>query len=68
MHCKLLGLLHSITPAVAGSRGMFKQKQYTLKIVVGRHVQLTTDMQNELEAWRKLVHNLDSRLNHLCEL
>ena len=59
--CKLLGLLCSITPAVAVSRGMFTRVQHALKIVTGRHVQLTADVHSELEAWRELVRILASQ-------
>ena len=65
---KLLGLLRSITPVVAGSRGMFTRLQHALKRVTGRHVQLTAYMQNELEAWRELVRSLAIRLTHLRKL
>ena len=45
----LLGLLRSITPAVAGSRGMFTRVKHALKRATGRHAQLTADVHNELE-------------------
>ena len=45
---KLLGLLQSITLAVSGSKGMFTQVQHALKRAAGRHVQLTTEMHDEL--------------------
>ena len=65
---KLLGILCSITPAFAGSRVMFTRVQHDLKIAAGRHVQLTTDVQYELKAWRELVHSLTSRPTYLLEL
>ena len=65
---KLLGLLHSITPAVAGSRGMFIRVKNDLKSATGRHVQLTMDMHSKLKAWRKLVCSLSSRPTHLRKL
>ena len=55
---KLLGLLRSITPAVAGSMVMFTQVQHALARAAGRHVYLTADVHNDLEAWRKLVCSL----------
>ena len=66
--CKLLGLLLSITQDVAGSRGMFTQVQHELKRSAGRHVQLTTDVHDDLKAWRKLVRSLASRPAHLRKL
>ena len=66
--CKLLGLLCGITPAIAGSRGMFTRVQHALKRVTGRHVQLTADMHDELEAWRELVRSLASRPTYLHKL
>ena len=66
--CKLLGLLHSITLAVAGLRGMFTLVQHALKIEAGRQVQITTDVHDELEAWHELFHSLAIRATHLCEL
>ena len=45
----LLGLLRSITPAVAVSRCMFTQVQHALKRATGRHAQITADVHNELE-------------------
>ena len=65
---KLPELLCSITPAVAGSRGMFTRVQHALKRVAGRHVQLTADVHYELEAWRKIVRSLASRTTHLRKL
>ena len=35
---------------------------------MGWHVQLTTDVHDELEAWRKLVFSLANRPTHLREL
>ena len=65
---KLLGMLQRINLSVDGSRGIFKQLQNALKRAAGRHVQLTTDVHDELEAWRKLVRSLASRTTHLHEL
>ena len=65
---KLLGLLLSITPEVAGSRCMFTRVQHALKIVTGRHTQLTADVHNDLEAWRKLFRSLARWPTHLREL
>ena len=64
----LLGMLRSITPAVTGSRSMFTKVQHSLKRATGKHIQITVDMHNELEAWRKLVRSLVSRPTHLREL
>ena len=47
---KLMGLLHSITPSVSVSRGMFTQVQHALKKAAGRHIKLTTDVHDKLEA------------------
>ena len=65
---KLLGLLRSITPAVARSRGMFTRVQHDLKRVTGRHFQITADVHNELEAWHELVLSLASQPTHLRKL
>ena len=65
---KLLGMLHRINPAVAGLRCMFTRVQHALKIAAGRHVQLTEDVNNELETWRELVRSLASRPTHLRKL
>ena len=65
---RLLGLLFGITPAVSRSRGMFTQVQHTLKRETRRHAQLTADVKNELEAWRKLVCSLASQPTHLRKL
>ena len=65
---KLLGLLCSITPSVAGSRGMSTRVQHALKRVTGRHVQLLSDVHNELEAWGELFRRLASRTTHLRKL
>ena len=46
---KLQGILCSITQAVSGSRRMFTRVQHALKRVAGMHVQLTTDVHNELK-------------------
>ena len=64
----LLGLLHSTTPVIYGSRGMFTRVQHALKRVEGRHVQLTTDVHDELEDWRELICSLGSSPTHLREL
>ena len=47
---------------------MFTRVQHDLKRVTGRHVQLTADVHNELEAWRELVRSLASRTTHLRKL
>ena len=47
---------------------MFKRVQHAIKRVTGRHIQLTADVHDELEAWRKLVRSLASRPTHLCKL
>ena len=47
---------------------MLKQVQHALKRAAGRHVQLTTDMHDKLEAWHELVSSLASRPTHLREL
>ena len=65
---KLLGLLCSIIPDVSGSRGMFTRVQHSHKRAAGKHVQLATDVYDELEAWRELVRSLASRLTHLHKL
>ena len=65
---KLLGLLRSITLAVAVSRGMFTRVQHALKQAAGRHVQLTTDVHDKIESWRKLFRSLANRSTHLREL
>ena len=64
----LLGMLHSITPDVSGLRVMFKHVQHALKRATGRHVQLTADVHNDLEAWRKLVYTLTRQPTQLREL
>ena len=73
--CKLLGLLSRllvllfiITPAVSGLRGMFTWVQHAVKRATGRHSQLTADVHNELEHWRKLVRILASQPTHLQKL
>ena len=66
--CKLLGLLRSITLAFDVLRAMFTRVQYAFKRVVGRHAQLTADVHDELDAWRKLVCSLASSPTHLREL
>ena len=65
---KLLGMLSSITPAVSGSKGMFTRVQHSLKKAAEQHVHLTADMNNNLEAWRKIVCSLASRPTHLRDL
>ena len=65
---KLLGLLQSITPSVSGTRGMFTEVQHALKRAVGRHVKITTDVHDKLEAWRELVCSLANRSTHLRKL
>ena len=66
--CKLLGMLRSITPAVAESRGMFTRAQHSLKQAAGRHFQLTMEVHNNLEAWRELVRSLTNRPTHFHEI
>ena len=65
---KLLGLLQSITLAVAGLRGMSTRVKHDLKRAAGRHVKLTVDVYDELNAWRKLVSSLAIRPTHFHEL
>ena len=65
---KLLVLLRSITLDVAVLRSMFKRVQYAFKRVVRRHVQITADVHDELDAWRKLVCSLASSPTHLRKL
>ena len=65
---KLLGLLRSITPAVAGSRSIFTQVQHALKRAAGGHVYLTTDVHDVLKAWRELVCSLAIRPTHIRKL
>ena len=48
---KLLDMPHSITPAFSRLRGMFTRVKHALKRVTGRHVQLTADVHDDLEAW-----------------
>ena len=62
---KLLGLLCSITPTVAGSRGIFTPVQHSLEKAADGHVHLTADVNDDLEAWSKLVCSLASRPTHL---
>ena len=57
---KILVMLRSITPAVAGYRGMFTQVQHALKRYTGRHIHLTSDVNNDMEACRELVCSLAS--------
>ena len=45
---KLLGLLCSITPTVAGSRGIFTQVQHALVKAADRHFHLTADVNDNL--------------------
>ena len=47
---------------------MFARVQHALKRAAGKHIQITTDVHNELESWRKLVRSLVSRPTHLREL
>ena len=47
---------------------MFTLVKHALKRTAGRHVQLTTEVHDELEAWRELVHSLDSRTTYLRKL
>ena len=65
---KILGQIQSITPAISGSRVLFSRVQYSLKRSVGRHVQLTSDVHDELEAWPELVRSLANSPTHLCKL
>ena len=62
---KLLGILRSITLAVAGSMGIFTLVQHAHKRSTWRHVQLTSEVHYELEAWCELVRSLASRPTHL---
>ena len=65
---KFLGLLHSITLAFAGSRGMFTRVQHSLKRAAGSHLKLITDVHGELQVWCKLVRSLAIRPTHLRDL
>ena len=47
---------------------MFIRVQHSLKRAVGRHVQLTTYVHDELEVWREVVYSLANRPTHLREL
>ena len=47
---------------------MFTIVQHALIKAAGRHVQLTVDVHNKLEAWCNLISNLDRRPAHLQEL
>ena len=47
---------------------MFTRVQHDLTKTPGRQVQLTPDVQNELEAWRDIVSSLSSRTTHLREM
>ena len=60
--------MHSITPAVAGSRGMFKRVQHAIKEAAGRNAHLTADVHDDLEDWCKLVRSLDSSTTHLRDM
>ena len=65
---KLLVLLFRITPAVSGLRGMFTWVQHSLKRATGGHDQLTADVHNKMEDWRKLVYILSSQTTQLRKL
>ena len=47
---------------------MFTRFQHALKRVFGRHVHLTADVHDDLEAWRKLVRSLSRSPTHLRKL
>ena len=66
--CKLLGMLQSITPDVAVSRGIFTRVQRALKRAAGMHFQLTTYVHDELDSWHNLISSLARRPTHLREL
>ena len=62
---KLLGLLWSITSAVAGSWVIFARVQHSLTKTVGRHVHLTVYVHYELDMWHDLVSSLTSSPTNL---
>ena len=64
----LLGLLRSITPAVAGSRGMFTRVQHALTRSDRSHIHLTADVHNNLEAFHNLFRSVTSHPIHLRKL
>ena len=64
----ILWLLRSITLTIAGLKVVFTRVQHALKREAGRHVQLTADMHDDLNAWRELVRSLSSRPTHLRKL
>ena len=65
---KLLGMLRSITPAVAGSRGMFTCVEHALKKATRSHVNLTAAIHNKLAAYHNLVGTLSNMPTHLHNL
>ena len=64
----VMRMLISITPDVSGLRGIFTWVQHALKTATGRHVQFTADVNNDPEAWRKLVRSLARRPTQLLKL
>ena len=57
----LLGLLRSITPAVAGAHGMFTRLKHALRQVCGRWVHLSPAVQDNLSVWSQCVQELVDR-------
>ena len=56
----LIGLFHSIMPAVEGSQGMSTRFQHALNSDKGRQVQLTFTMNKKLQMWVCLLEILES--------
>ena len=65
---KLLGIICSTVPAIAGAAGMFTRLQHALKTAKGRRINLTTAFHEELTVWRHLVASLATRPTHLREI
>ena len=61
----LLGLLCSVTPAVARLQGMFTRLHNALQQARVRRVQLFPTVHDELSAWRQLVQEVAARPTHL---
>ena len=65
---QLLGLLRSITLAVAGAHGKFTRLQHALRQARGRRVPISTEVQDKLSVWNQLVKELPNRPMHLHKL
>ena len=65
---RLLSLLRSITPVVAGSQGMFIRFQHALIVAKSRRVPLTSTMHDILHTWGRLLASLERRITHLREI